>query len=140
MQLLQSAQPLAFLAILSFSSAPLVSAAGCYSAGLEFGKLTGGDVDGAIRYFCNNIMPSNRYIDAWTTIQRCFAFPENNSGNRMDVSIRNPTFQSKRMTTEECWTAYKREAGACSHGSEQWALGLYISIDPNEGKCNIDPK
>ena len=108
-----------------------VQAIGCYSGGITFNELRDNTVDGTITWFCANMVPYN--VPSYTNFARCFRFGSNN----MFMSISNKDNYDKRFTYEECVAAFRREQGGCSHGSEQWALGIFIRIDPNDGACSI---
>jgi hypothetical protein len=133
-----ASQAFTFIALLA-ASASTVNAKGCYSGGPKFSDMKGGDVDGAIEFFCNVVKPDG--MQGWSAISRCFAFPQDNSGGHIWMAIKNPTSQKLAFSSSDCIAAFKREKNACEHGSEQWALSNYIYIDPNDGKCyeNADP-
>lgn len=110
-----------------------VNALGCYSNGPTFSNMRGGSVDGAISHFCTNYVPRN--FNSGQTISHCYPFPEINSGDKVEMVIKNNQGGSQGMSYDECYHSFQIECGACFHGSEQNHGGFWYRIDPNNGKC-----
>ena len=107
-----------------------VSALGCYSRGPTYGDLTGGSVDGAIDYFCQNRAAAAGELPNGATVSDCYPF----DGRRLEIQLRNEG-GSQSISVDDCASALYIEVGGCDHGSEQKHGDFWYRIDPNDGPC-----
>ncbi|KAB5511727.1 hypothetical protein GE09DRAFT_1232319 [Coniochaeta sp. 2T2.1] len=123
--------PLALLSLLAATSSVVEA---CYGSGIDWTSLQGGDVDGAIRHFCSNY--ATKTYSPRETVYHCYPFPENNSGDRLEISVHNNDSGGARGVIEnECLWNLRHIKDSCTKGGDGPFGYFQYNFDPNSGRC-----
>ncbi|KAG8156912.1 hypothetical protein KVR01_013325 [Diaporthe batatas] len=111
----------------------------CWNSGMEFSQMHDehdqpGNIEDAIIDYCANALPMGDW-DRGHVVAHCYPFPKDNSGNRVNLEVKNEAYTKQSLAVDECIYAMKYLYHECWCGGANDYNGFFFKIDPNAGKC-----
>ncbi|KAG8161588.1 hypothetical protein KVR01_008575 [Diaporthe batatas] len=112
----------------------------CYVRGPIFSDMKAqgggnGNIDEAIADFCHRRLPEQWGLGPGQRIRHCFPFPQDNTGNKLEIEIKNTGKARAEVDVGDCEHALRWLRDHCWWGGHGEHRGFEYDIDPNFERC-----